>query len=112
MTDGVLYWFGRKARGMAGIMADAPLRDQRHVYASHAVTIGMNLHVTERLLRHRRASRTNRHIHLDDATLSQYELHGRSMNGNLCIADVESNSSIRLKNLHLRTQGTYPGSTE
>ena len=32
---------------------------------------GESLHVAGRLLGHRRASTTNRYVHLDDATLSQ-----------------------------------------
>ena len=32
---------------------------------------GESLHVAGRLLGHRRASATNRYVHLDDATLSQ-----------------------------------------
>ena len=32
---------------------------------------GESLHVAERLLGHRRASTTNRYVHLDEATLSE-----------------------------------------
>ena len=32
---------------------------------------GESLHVAGRLLGHRRASKTNRYVHLDDATLSE-----------------------------------------
>ena len=66
-----LYWFWRRARDAAGIVADARLHDLRHAHASHAVMNGESLHVTGRLLGHRRASTTNCHVHLDDATLSQ-----------------------------------------
>ena len=52
-------------------MADARLHDLRHAHASHAVMNGESLHVAGRLLGHRRASTTNRYVHLDDATLSQ-----------------------------------------
>ena len=71
LTDGALYWFWTRARDMAGIVADARLHDLRHSHASHAVMNGESLHVAGRLLGHRRASTTNRYIHLDDATLSQ-----------------------------------------
>ena len=63
-----LYGLWIKARDTAGIVADARLQDQRH---SHAVMNGESLHVAGRLLGHRRASTTNRYVHLDDATLSQ-----------------------------------------
>ena len=63
------FWI--KARDAAGIVADARLHDLRHAHASHAVMNGESLHVTGRLLGHRRASTTNRYVHLDDATLSQ-----------------------------------------
>ena len=66
-----LYWFWRKTRDAAGIVADARLHDLRHAHASHAVMNGESLHVAGRLLGHRRASTTNRYVHLDDATLSQ-----------------------------------------
>ena len=65
-----LYWFWRKTRDAAGIVADARLHDLRHAYASHAVMNGESLHVAGRMLGHRRASTTNRYVHLDDATLS------------------------------------------
>ena len=65
-----LYQFWIKARDTAGIVADARLHDLRHAHASHAVMNGESLHVAGRLLGHRRASTTNRYIHLDDATLS------------------------------------------
>ena len=71
LTDGALYWFWTKARGMAGIVADARLHDLRHAHASHAVINGESLNVPGRLLGHRRASTTNRYVHPDDATLSQ-----------------------------------------
>ncbi len=71
MTKHILYWFWVKARDMAGIVADARLHDLRHAHASHAVMNGESLHVAGRLLGHRRASTTNRYVHLDDVTLSQ-----------------------------------------
>ena len=66
-----LWRFWIKARDTAGIVADARLHDLRHAHASHAVMNGESLHVTGRLLGHRRATTTNRYVHLDDATLSQ-----------------------------------------
>ena len=66
-----LYRFWLKVRDQAGIVADARLHDLRHAHASHAVMGGEGLHVAGRLLGHRRASTTNRYVHLDDATLSQ-----------------------------------------
>ena len=66
-----LWRFWIKARDVARIVADARLHDLRHAHASHAVMNGESLHVTERLLGHRRASTTNRYVHLDDETLSQ-----------------------------------------
>ena len=56
---------------MAEIVADARLHDLRHSHVSHAVMNGESLHVAGRLLGHRRATTTNRYVHLDDATLSQ-----------------------------------------
>ena len=47
------------------------LHDLRHSHASHAVMNGESLHITGRLLGHRRASTTNRYVHLDDATLNR-----------------------------------------
>ena len=66
-----LYRFWLKARDAAGIVADARLHDLRHAHASHAVMNGESLHVAGRLLGHRRASTTNRYVHLDDATLGE-----------------------------------------
>ena len=66
-----LWTFWTKTRDAAGIVADARLHDLRHAHASHAVMNGESLHVAGRLLGHRRASTTNRYVHLDDATLSQ-----------------------------------------
>ena len=66
-----LWTFWTRARDDAGIVADARLHDLRHAHASHAVMNGESLHVAGRLLGHRRASTTNRYVHLDDATLSQ-----------------------------------------
>lgn len=68
LDKNALYWI--KARDQAGIVADARLHDLRHSHASHAIMKGESLHVTGRLLGHRRAT-TNRYAHLDDATLSQ-----------------------------------------
>ena len=63
-----LWAFWTRVRDAAGIVADARLHDLRHSHASHAVRNGESLHVAGRLLRHRRASTTNRYVHLDDAT--------------------------------------------
>ena len=63
------FWTG--TRREAGIVADARLHDLRHAHASHAVMNGESLHVAGRLLGHRRASTTNRYVHLDDATLGE-----------------------------------------
>ena len=52
-------------------MADARIHDLRHAHASHAVMNGESLYIAGRLLGHRRASTTNRYVHLDDATLGQ-----------------------------------------
>ena len=71
LTKNELYWFWTSTRDSAGIVADARLNDLRHAHASHAVMNGESLHVVGRLLGHRRASTTNRYVHLDDATLSQ-----------------------------------------
>ena len=59
-----LYQFWLAARDAAGIVADARLHDLRHAHASHAVMNGESLHVAGRLLGHRRASTTNRYVHL------------------------------------------------
>ncbi len=66
-----LWAFWTKARDAAGIVAPARLHDLRQAHASHAVMNGESLHVAGRLLGHRRASTTNRYVHLDGATLSQ-----------------------------------------
>ena len=71
LTKGDLYSFWIKARDTAGIVAAARLHDLCHAHASHAVMNGESLHIAGRLLGHRRASRTNRYVHLNDATLSQ-----------------------------------------
>ncbi len=71
MTKDELHNFWIKARRAAGIVADARLHDLRHTHASHVVMNGESLHVAGRLLGHRRASTTNRYVHLNDATLSQ-----------------------------------------
>ena len=70
LTKHALYSFWIKACDMAGVVADARLHDLRHSHASHAVMNGESLHIAGRLLGHRRASTTNRYVHLDDATLS------------------------------------------
>ena len=66
-----LWTFWTRARDAAGIVEDARLHDLRYAHASHAVMNGESLHVAGRLLGHRRASTTNRYVHLDDATLGQ-----------------------------------------
>ena len=66
-----LHYFWTTTRDATGIVADARLHDLRHSHASHAVMNGENLYVAGRLLGHRRATTTNRYVHLDDATLSQ-----------------------------------------
>ena len=66
-----LWRFWITARDAAGIVADARLHDLRHSHASHAVMNGESLHVAGRLLGHRRATTTNRYVHLDNDTLSQ-----------------------------------------
>ena len=71
LDKNTLYKFWIKARDAAGIVVDARLHDLRHAHASHAVMNGESLHVAGRLLGHRRATTTNRYVHLDDATLSQ-----------------------------------------
>ncbi len=71
LSKHVLYDFWLGVRDAAGIVADARLHDLRHAHASHAVMNGESLHVAGRLLGHRRASTTNRYVHLDDATLGQ-----------------------------------------
>ena len=71
LTKDALYSFWITTRDAAGIVADARLHDLRHAHASHAVMNGESLHVAGRLLGHRRATTTNRYVHLDDATLSQ-----------------------------------------
>ena len=69
MSEGALYYFWCGVRDEAGITADARLHDLRHSHASHAIMNGESLHMTGRLLGHRRAVTTNRYAHLDDATL-------------------------------------------
>ncbi len=70
MSTNDLWRFWITTRDAAEIVADARLHDLRHAHASHAVMNGESLHVAGRLLGHRRASTTNRYVHLDDATLS------------------------------------------
>lgn len=59
----------------AEIVADARLHDLRHAHASHAVMNSESPHAAGRLLGRllgrRRATTTNRYVHLDDATPSQ-----------------------------------------
>ena len=71
LSKHVLYDFWLGVRDAAGIVAYARLHDLRHAHASHAVMNDESLHVAGRLLGHRRASTTNRYVHLEDATLSQ-----------------------------------------
>ena len=71
LSEMALYLFWIRAREEAGIVADARLHDLRHSHASHAIMNGESLHMTGRLLGHRRAATTNRYAHLDDATLSE-----------------------------------------
>jgi len=71
LTKGDLYSFWIKARDTAGIVADARLPDLRHAHALPAVMNGESLHVAGCLMGHRRATTTNRFVHLDDATLGQ-----------------------------------------
>ena len=71
MSAGALFWFLRGLRDEAGIVADARLHDLKHSHASHAITNGESLHMTGRLLGHRRAATTNRCPHLDDWALSE-----------------------------------------
>ena len=70
LSNNELHYFWTTTRDAAGIVADARLHDLRHAHASHAVVNGESLHVAGRLLGHRRATTTNRYVHLDDATLS------------------------------------------
>ncbi len=71
-----LYHFRIKARDHAGILADPRLHDLRHSRAFHAVMQGEGLHMTGRLLGHRRGTTSNRCTHLDDATPSAAERIG------------------------------------
>ena len=71
LSTGDLWRFWIKVRDAAAVVADARLHDLRHAHASHAVMNGESLHVAGCLLGHRRASTTNRYVHLDDATMSQ-----------------------------------------
>lgn len=71
MGEGELYRFWCEVRDEANVAADARLHDLRHTHASHAIMNGESLHMTGRLLGHRRAATTNRYAHLDDATLSE-----------------------------------------
>ncbi len=71
LTTNELYRFCRQSRDAAGIVAAARLYDLRHARTSHAVMNGESLLIAGRLLEHRRASTTNRHVHLDDATLRE-----------------------------------------
>ena len=89
LTKHALYKLWIRARDAAGIVGDARLHDLRHSHASHAVMNGESLHIAGRLLGHRRASTTNRYVHLDDATLGraadrvasavQQKLHGTGL---------------------------------
>ena len=80
-----LYWFWTKARDMAGIVADARLHDRRHAHASRAVMGSESLHIAGRLPGHRRASTTNRCVHLDGAALCEAaERVAVAIHGKLC----------------------------
>ena len=70
MSEGARYRFRCGVRDEAGIVADAQLHDLRHSHASHAIMNGEALHMTGRLLGHRREASTSCYAHLDDATLS------------------------------------------
>ena len=70
LTKDELHNFWIRARRVAGIVADARLHDLHHADGPHAVMNGESLDVAGRLLGHRRASTTNRYVHLNDATLS------------------------------------------
>ena len=70
LGEATLYLFWRRVRDEAGIVADARLHNLRHSHASHAIMNGESLHMTGRLLGHRRAATTNRYAHLDDTTLN------------------------------------------
>ena len=65
-----LYSFWSNASDAAGGVADSQLHDMRPAHASHVVMNCESLHFAGHLLVHRRASTTNRYIHLDDATLN------------------------------------------
>ena len=65
-----LRYLWNQVRDRAELTADARLHDLRHSHASHAIMAGESLHVTGRLLGHRRPGTTYRYAHLDDATLS------------------------------------------
>lgn len=85
------YWFWRRVRDAAGIVADERLRDLCQSLASHVATNGQSLRVPGRQLGRRQASTINRYVHLDDASLSQaaervalavqWKLHIRSVCG-------------------------------
>ena len=59
-----------RIRCRAGIK-DVRLHDLRHSHASHAIINDGSLHMAGRLLGHRRATTTNRYVHLDDSILSE-----------------------------------------
>ena len=71
LTTNELCWFWRKTRDAAGIFAGAWLHVLRHAHASHAVMNGESLYIVGPLLGHRRATTTNRYVHLDDGTLDK-----------------------------------------
>ena len=71
LSTNVLWRLWIKARDAAGIVADARLQDLRYAHALHAVMNRESLHVTGRLLGHRRATVANCYVHLDSETLSQ-----------------------------------------
>ena len=71
LSKNSLYYFWTATRDVAGIVVEARLHDLRHAHASYTVMSGESLYVAGRLLGHRRASTTNRYVHLDDETLSE-----------------------------------------
>ena len=66
-----LHSFRLEARDAAKIVAGVRPHDLRHVRTSYAVMNGKSLHVGGPLFRNRRTSMTSRHVHVDDASLSE-----------------------------------------
>ena len=71
ISEGSLYWFWRRAHDEAGIVADAWPHDLRHSHASHAIMNGESLRMAGRLLGLLRTATPIRHVHFDDAALSE-----------------------------------------